>query len=74
MSSMVFVSRSKEALGKRWLILSLSVFLLVFPVDPSEAANDQGSVNYLESFKSRMLDAAIAVSYTHLTLPTKRIV
>ena len=59
MSSMVFLSRSKETLGKRWLILSLSVFLFVFPIDPSEAADDQGSVNYLESFKNKMLDAAI---------------
>ena len=59
MSSMVFLRGSNETLGKRCLIFSLSVFLFVFPVDPSEAADDQGSVDYLESFKSKMLDAAI---------------
>lgn len=59
MSSMVFAFKSKEALVKAWVILSLSAFMFVFPVGSSEAADDQRSVNYLEAFKRKILDAAI---------------
>jgi hypothetical protein len=56
---MVFAAQLKETLGKAWVILSLSAFMFVFPVGSSEAADDQGSVNYLEAFKRKILDASI---------------
>ena len=59
MSTMVFASKSKETLVKTWVILGLSALLFVFPIGSSKAADDQGSVNYLEAFKRKILDAAI---------------
>ena len=55
----MFASKSKETLVKAWVMLSLSAFMFVFPAGSSEAADDQGSVNYLEAFKRKILDAAI---------------
>lgn len=56
---MVFASKLKETLVSTSAMLSLFAFLFLFPIGSSEAADDQGSVNYLEAFKRKILDAAI---------------